>query len=46
MQNILVYDVEAKRIDEICEKYDTTEAELIEVLLDNVSDEDLEEMMR
>ena len=45
MQNVLVYDIEAKRIDEICDKYDITEAELIETLLDNVSDEDLDEMI-
>ena len=45
MQNILVYDTEAKRIDKICDKYDVTEAELIETLLDNVTDEDLDEMM-
>ena len=45
MQNILVYDTEAKRIDQICDRYDVTEAELIETLLDNVTDEDLDEMM-
>lgn len=45
MQNILVYDVEAKRIDEICEKHDITEAELIEALLDNATDEDLDEIL-
>lgn len=45
MQNILIYDVEAKRIDEICDKYDITEAELIEALLDNATDEDLDEIL-
>ena len=45
MQNILIYDVEAKRIDEICDKYDVTEAELIEVLLDNVTDDELDEIL-
>lgn len=45
MQNILIYDTEAKRIDKICDKYDVTEAELIEVLLDNVTDDELDEMM-
>lgn len=45
MQNILVYDTDAKRIDKICDRYDVTEAELIETLLDNVTDEDLDEMM-
>lgn len=45
MQNILIYDTEAKRIDEICDKYDVSEATLIEALLDNVTDEDLDEML-
>ena len=45
MQNILIYDVEAKRIDKICDKYDVTEAELIEALLDNVTDDELDEIM-
>lgn len=45
MKNILVYDIEANRIDEICDKYDVTEAELIATLLDNVTDEELDEIM-
>ena len=45
MQNILIYDVEANRIDKICDKYDITEAELIEALLDNVTDDELDEIM-
>ena len=45
MQNILIYDVEAKRINEICKKYGVTEAELIEALLDNITNEDLDEIL-
>lgn len=45
MKKIYVYDSEEKRIDEICEKYDISEAELIEALLDNVTDEEIEELI-
>lgn len=45
MQNIFVYNTEAERIDKICDKYDITEAELIEALLDNVTDEEIKEMI-
>ena len=45
MKTIAVYDYEAKKIDEICFKYDTTEAELIEALLENISDDELAEIL-
>lgn len=45
MKKIYVYDSEEKRIDDICEKYDISEAELIEALLDNVTDEEIEELI-
>ena len=45
MKKIYVYDSEEKRIDEICEKYDISEAELIEALLDNVTDEEIEKLI-
>ena len=45
MKTISIYDIEADRIDEICEKYDISEATLIEALLDNTTDEDLDEIL-
>lgn len=38
MQNISVYDVEAEKIEKICEDYGTTSAELIEVLVSAIED--------
>lgn len=38
MTRITVYDVEAERIERLCEKYDLTEAELIELVLDNIDE--------
>ena len=40
MERISVYDIEAQRIEDICDKYDLTEPEVIEILLDSVIDED------
>lgn len=41
MSNVSVYDVEYKRINDICEEYDITQPELIEILLDAVEDGDI-----
>ena len=41
MNTISVYDIEAERIEQLCEKKDTTEAELIEALLDAVDAGDI-----
>lgn len=42
MKSITVYDIEAEKIEEICEKKDTTSAELIEALLQAVEDGEIE----
>ena len=39
MTTISVYDTDAKRIEDICEEYGVSTAELIEALLDVVKDE-------
>ena len=41
MTSISVYEVEAKRIEKICDDKDTTSAELIEALLDAVDNGDI-----
>lgn len=41
MKTITIYDYEAQKIDEICSRYDITEAELIEALLENVNVEEI-----
>ena len=38
MQQISCFDIEEQRIQELCEQYNTTEAELIEALLMAVDD--------
>ena len=38
MQNISVYDIEAEKIEKICEDYSTTSAELIEALVSAIED--------
>ena len=38
MQSISCYDIENDRIQELCEQYATTEAELIEALIAAVDD--------
>lgn len=42
MTNVTVYDIEARKIEEICEEKDTTSAELIEALLQAVEDGEIE----
>lgn len=37
MKDITIYDLDYERIDEICEDYDLTVHEVVEILLDNVS---------
>lgn len=36
MTNISVYDTEARQIEQICDEYGTTEAELIEAMLNAI----------
>lgn len=38
MKNINVYDIEAEKLDKICEEHDTSEAEIIEALFDIIDD--------
>lgn len=45
MTRISVYDTDSKRIDRICDEHDITEAELIEVLLDCFTDEELDDIL-
>lgn len=41
MVSILIYNTDDERIDRLCDKYDTTAAEIIQALLDNAEgDED------
>ena len=40
MTNVRIYDYDMERIDKICEKYDLTEHEVIELLLDSVEGEE------
>ena len=42
MTKITVYDVEANKIEEICEDYDTTEAEVIEALIEAIEYNDID----
>ena len=39
MREIWIYDTEAEAIERICENNDVTEAELIEMLIDDYVDE-------
>lgn len=45
MKTISVYDDTAKRIEKISDEYDVSEAEVIAVILENLSDEELDEML-
>ena len=45
MKTIRVYDDEAKFIEKLVNKYDTTEAEIIASILDNLTDEEIEDML-
>lgn len=40
MTKITVYDYDAERIEKICEKFDLSEHEVIELLLDHVEGEE------
>ena len=42
MTNITVYDVEANKIEDICKEYDTTEAEVIEALIEAIEYENID----
>lgn len=44
MKSIRVYDIEADIIERIANKHDTTEAEVICTILDNLTDEEIEDM--
>jgi hypothetical protein len=44
MTNIRVYEDTAKLIEEIADKYDTTEAEVIDTILGNLTEDDIDEM--
>lgn len=44
MQNITIYDLEADRLERLADKYDTTIAEIVEMMLDNIT-EDEEDMV-
>jgi hypothetical protein len=45
MKVIRVYDTEAKYIEKLVDKYNTTEAEIIASILDNLTDEEIESML-
>lgn len=45
MKTIRVYDDEAKFIEKLADKHDTTEAEIIASILDNLTDEEIESML-
>ena len=40
MQDIRIFDNDMDRINAICEKYDISDYDVIEILLDSVDDED------
>lgn len=42
MKTIGVYDTEAMKIEPICEEWNITEAELIEILFQIIEDEDID----
>lgn len=44
MKYIRVYDIEGDRIEALADKYGTTEAEIIELLLDNLAEQDEDEI--
>lgn len=45
MKTVRVYDVEANMIDEYCNALDTTEAEVIEALLEMVTLDELKDYL-
>jgi chorismate mutase len=42
MSNIIIYDTDYTEIEEICERNNTTPAEVVEVLLNIVKDEEID----
>lgn len=44
MTSVRVYDDTAKLIEKIADKYDITEAEVIDTILENLTDDDIDEM--
>lgn len=44
MKSISVYDIEADIIERIAAQHDTTEAEVICTILDNLTDEEIADM--
>ena len=44
MQTIRVYDIEANIIEKLANKHDITEAEVICTILDNLTDEEIDDM--
>ena len=41
MQSISVYDIEANKIEKICDRYDLTEPELIEKLIEIIESDEV-----
>lgn len=41
MQSVSVYDIEAKKIEDLCDRYDITEPELIEKLIEIVESDEI-----
>ena len=44
MTSVRVYGDTAKLIEKIADKYDTTEAEVIDTILENLTEDDIDEM--
>lgn len=44
MTSVRVYDDTAKLIEKIADKYDITEAEVIDTILENLTEDDIDEM--
>ena len=40
MTNITIYDTDAKRLEEVAERHNTTVAEVVEALMDFINDVD------
>lgn len=45
MTKIMVYDTDAERLDKITDEYDTTVAELVQLLLDEMEEADVDTVM-
>lgn len=44
MTSVRIYDDTAELIEKIADKYDTTEAEVIDTILGNLTEDDIDEM--